>query len=110
MYARVWQIRLPAEKSQEMAETVSSIAQLARRHDGYRGALLLRPAEGAEGEVLVIALWDSAEKMKASEQQLFVTQAMARIIDTSKALPTIRAHEVLFSDLGLSNESRAASD
>lgn len=110
MHARVWHIRIAPAKHAEMAETVRSIAQLARRHEGYRGALLLRPEEGADGEALVIALWDSAEQMKASEQKLLVTQAMARVIDTSKAVPSIHEHEVLYCDLVAGGENRAATE
>jgi hypothetical protein len=98
MNARVWQLHLSPDKAQEFQEIFSSVVDLARQQGGYRGALALASRRSPSPEVSVVALWDSLEAMRASENNLFLTQAISRFLACSEGLPHITEQEVLASD------------
>jgi len=45
-----------------------------------------------------VALWDSLEAMRASEDNLFLTQAIARFLACCDGFPHITEQELLASD------------
>ena len=98
MNARVWQLHLSPGKMQEFQEIFASVVDLARQQGGYRGALALASGRSTSPEVSLVALWDSLEAMRASEGNLFLTQAISRFLACSEGLPHITEQEVLASD------------
>jgi len=46
----------------------------------------------------VLSLWDSLDDLKASEKNLFLYQAIARVLSYCEGFPAIREHEVLVSE------------
>ena len=98
MNARVWQLHLSPGKMQEFQEIFVSVVDLARQQGGYRGALALVSGRSTSPKVSLVALWDSLEAMRASESNLFLTQAISRFLACSEGLPHITEQEVLASD------------
>ena len=49
-------------------------------------------------EVTLVALWDSLQAIRASENNLFLTQAISRFLACCEGLPHITEQEVLASD------------
>ncbi len=98
MHARVWQLRILPGKLEEFTSAVRSLIPPARQQGGFRGVVALRTGAGEPLEVLLIAVWDSLEELKASEKNLFLYQALARLLAFCEGLPSIREHEVLMSD------------
>jgi quinol monooxygenase YgiN len=98
MHARVWQLHVRPGKVQDFQEILSSLVELARQQEGYRGVLALASGKSASPEVTLVALWDSLEAMRASEDNLFVTQAIARFLACCDGFPHITEQELLASD------------
>jgi len=96
--AYVWQLHIRAGKTEEFQEIFYSLVELARRQDGYRGAVALSSGKPDSPEVIMVALWDSAEAIRASENNLFLTQAIARVIGCCEGVPHITEQEILASD------------
>jgi heme-degrading monooxygenase HmoA len=99
MHARVWQLHLRPGKVQDFQDTVSSVVDLARQQGGYRGVFALASGKSESPEVTVVALWDSLQSIRASENNLFLTQAISRFLACCEGLPHITEQEVLASDL-----------
>jgi quinol monooxygenase YgiN len=106
MNARVWQLRIRPSKTQEFQDVFSSVLDLARRQEGYRGGLALASGKTDSPEVTVVALWDSLDAMRASETNLFLTQALARFMTCCEGLPHITEREILACDF-IPTSSRA---
>lgn len=98
MHARVWQLHLRPGKEQDFQAILSSIVDLARQQEGYRGVLALGSGKSESPDVTVVALWDSLEAIRASENNLFLTQAISRFLACCEGLPHIAEQELLASD------------
>ena len=98
MHARVWQLHVRPGKVQNFQDILSSLVELARQQDGYRGVLALASGKSESPDVTLVALWDSLEAMRASEDNLFVTQAIARFLACCEGFPHITEQELLASD------------
>jgi quinol monooxygenase YgiN len=98
MHARVWELHVRPGKVQDFQDILSSLVELARQQEGYRGVLALASGKSASPEVTLVALWDSLEAMRASEDNLFVTQAIARFLACCDGFPHITEQELLASD------------
>jgi len=95
MHARVWRIRMLAGKTDEFKSALKGLSDQARRQPGYRGFLLLGPAGDDTPDTTVISLWDSFDDMRATERNLFVTQALAHLYKFSEGMPHIVERPVL---------------
>src|SRR5580700_1457243 len=98
MHARVWQLDVRAGKVQDFHEILSSLVELARQQDGYRGVLALASGKSQSPDVTLVALWDSLEAIRASEDNLFLAQAIARFLACCDGFPHITQKELLASD------------
>ena len=98
MHARVWQLHVRPGKVQDFQDILSSLVELARQQEGYRGVLALGSGKSESPDVSLVALWDSLEAMRASEDNLFVTQAIARFLACCEGFPHITEQELLASD------------
>ena len=100
MNARVWQLRIRAGKTDEFQETFYSLVQLARRQDGYRGAMVLTSGKQDSPDVIMVALWESADAIRASEKNLFLAQAISRFLGCCEGGPHVTEQDILASEIG----------
>jgi Antibiotic biosynthesis monooxygenase len=98
MHARVWQLQVRPGRVQDFQDVFSSVVGLARRQGGYRGVLALASGKSESPDVTVVALWDSLEAIRASENNLFLSQAISRFLACCDGLPHITEQELLASD------------
>jgi quinol monooxygenase YgiN len=109
MHARVWKLRIRPGKLQELRNAIDSLIPPAQRQGGFRGVLVLGSGKKGSPDATVIALWDSLEAMRASEQDLLVTQAISRLLGCCEGFPRFEEREVLASEFFSSSlPSRAA--
>jgi quinol monooxygenase YgiN len=98
MPAHVWQLHVRPGKLQDFRDILSSIVELAREQDGYRGIVALASGKSESPDVTLVALWDSLEAIRASENSLFLTQVISRFLVCCEGLPHIMEQELLTSD------------
>jgi hypothetical protein len=98
MHARVWQLHIRPGKVQEFQDILSSLVDLAHQQRGYRGVLAMASGKSESPDVTLVALWDSLEAIHASENNLFLTQAISRFLVCCEGLPHITEKELLASD------------
>jgi hypothetical protein len=98
MPAHVWQLHVRPCMVQDFKEILSSLVELAREQDGYRGIVALSSGKSESPDVTLIALWDSLEAIRASENSLFLTQAISRFLVCCDGLPHITEQNLLASD------------
>jgi quinol monooxygenase YgiN len=98
MHARVWQLHIRPGRVQDFRDVFSSVVDLARQQGGYRGVLALASGKSESPEVMLVALWDSLQAIRASENNLFLTQAISRFLACCEGLPHITEQAVLASD------------
>jgi heme-degrading monooxygenase HmoA len=77
MHARVWQLQVRSGRVRDFQDVFSSLVDLAQRQEGYHGVLALAAGKSESPDVTVVALWDSLQAIRASENNLFLTQALA---------------------------------
>src|SRR5260370_39182033 len=65
MHARVWQLHIRPGRVQDFQDVFSSVVDLARRQEGYRGVLSLASGKSESQDVTVGALWDSLQALRA---------------------------------------------
>jgi len=99
MHARVWQLQIRTGKVRDFQAILSSVIDLARQQGGYRGVLAFASGKSEAPDVTVVALWDSLQAMRASENNLFLTDTIARYLACCEGLPHITEQEILASDL-----------
>ena len=99
MYARVWQLRIRQGRLQEFRATVSSLVAPANRQPGFRGSLALLNDESDAPRVTWIGVWDSRDDMRASERNMFLMQAISRVLGCSEGFPQITEHEIVGGSL-----------
>jgi len=98
MPAHVWQLHVSPGKVQDFRDILSSLVELAREQEGYRGIVALASGNSESPDVTLLALWDSLEAIRASENNLFLTQAISRFLVCCEGLPHITEQELLASD------------
>lgn len=98
MHARVWQLQISTGKLRDFQTILSSVIELAREQGGYRGVFAWASGKLESPEVTLVAIWDSLEAVRASENNLFLTQAISRFLACCEGLPHITEQEVLASD------------
>ncbi len=98
MHARVWRVHIRPGKTEDFKAALQSLYPLARQQPGYRGSVALTSGTGAPREVTVVAIWNSLDDIRASERNLFVTQAISRVLVCCDGFPQITEQEVLDRD------------
>jgi heme-degrading monooxygenase HmoA len=98
MHARVWQLQIRTGKVRDFQAILSSVIDLARQQEGYRGVLALASGKSEAPDLTVVALWDSLNAIRATEKNLFLIEAISRFLACCEGLPHITEHEVLASD------------
>jgi heme-degrading monooxygenase HmoA len=105
---------LPGHLDAMLAET-SSLRPLLKKQKGFVALVVLRldqpaaapgsksapvqaPQEGDEVHVTTVSLWESLEDLRASEKNMFLYQAIARLMKHARGFPSIREAEVLYND------------
>jgi len=111
MYARVMQFRILPGKLNDYLLAVESLRPGLRKQAGFRAMMILRSPEAAakEGDereinVTTFTIWETMEHMRASEKNLFLYQAVARMQEHCKGFPQIHEEEVIASELGGGNK------
>lgn len=97
MYARFSEFRVPPEKLLGFMQATESILPLMRKEAGFRSVVVLK-GEGSPILVRVVSVWDSLEHLKASEESMFLSRALARVMEFSKGFPWMEECEVLIGD------------
>jgi len=111
MYARVTQMRILPGKLNDYVAAVESLRPGLRKQAGFRAMMVLRSPEtmakdGDDREIsaTTFTIWESMEQMRASEKNLFLYQALARMQEHCKGFPQIHEEEVIASELGGGNK------
>jgi quinol monooxygenase YgiN len=127
MYARVAQFRVRPGQLNELLAATNSIHPELMKQKGFRALLVLRrdtpPALGTKTatppfdkstqespQVTTISVWNSYEDLRASEKNLFLYQALARMMTYSQGFPVIREAEVLSGIFGPDPRSSGDDD
>jgi len=105
MHARVWRVRMLPGKTEGFKAALLALSEQARKQPGYRGFLLLGPAGEDTPDTTVIGLWESFDAMRASERNLFLTQALAHLYKFSEGMPHIVERPVLSSNFEVGGKS-----
>ena len=82
MPAHVWQLHVRPGKVQDFRDILSSLVELAREQGGYRGIVALASGKSDSPDDTLVALWDSLEAIRVSENNLFLTEST-----NSRAVP-----------------------
>ena len=98
MYARLSEYPIQPGKLENFKRAVRSMFPALRQQAGFRALLVLRTAEGAAPEALIISVWDSLDDLKASEKNMFLYQAVSRLLQFCKGFPRFHEHEVLLTE------------
>lgn len=98
MYARAAELRILPGKLEEFTRAFDSIIPEIRKQAGFRALVVLRSPEAANPEAITFSIWDSLADLKASEKNLFLYQALSRVLGFCEGFPRIREHEVLVSE------------
>ena len=98
MHARVLHFHVLPGKIQDFQGAADSVIPLIRQQRGFRALVVLHTSPGSKPEATVMSLWDSLDDLKASEKNMFLYQAISRVLSYCEGFPTIREHEVLVSE------------
>lgn len=97
MHARVTQFRILPGKLEDFRAAAESIRPVIHKQHGFRALLVLRTSESPL-EATVISVWNSLSDLKGSEKNLFLYQAISRVLEFCEGFPLIREHEVIAND------------
>jgi len=98
MYARATDVRINPSKLYEFTTAVQSTFPLLRQQAGFRALVVLGDPEQQSPEATIISIWDSRADLEASEKNMFLYQALSRILGYCESFPKIRAYRVLASE------------
>ena len=101
MHARVTEVNIEAGKLDEFIDSMQATIPELRTQPGFRALLVLRSSEANALGVTLLSVWDSLEDLKGSETNLFLYQALARILKTAEGFPHMTEHEVLVSEFAV---------
>jgi heme-degrading monooxygenase HmoA len=98
MHARVTEYRIRPGKVEQFTATVDSLVPALHRLAGFRAVVALRGPNRKAAEATIISLWNTAEDLHASDNNVFINQALARLTGCCEGFPTLREQEVLLSE------------
>jgi heme-degrading monooxygenase HmoA len=98
MYARVTQYRILPGKLDQFTAAVDSLMPAIHRLRGFRVVLALRGTGKTFTEATIISVWNTLEDLHASDNNVFINQALARLSGCCDGFPTLREQEVLLSE------------
>ena len=99
MHARVWNVRIRPGKLDEFRKELASLTGPAHRQHGFRGSLALVSDKSDSPEVTIIGVWDSLDDMRGSERNLFLMQAISRVLCCTDGFPEITEQEIIAGSL-----------
>ncbi len=107
MYARVMQLHILPGKLEEFLAAVDSLRPELRKQNGFRAMLILRPpgspvtdSTNREIGVTTFTFWETMDDLRASEKNMFLYKALARMLSMCRGFPLIHEEEVIASELG----------
>ena len=107
MYARVTQFHIVPDKLDSFLAALRDAVPHAHQQHGFRALIVLRTEDPAPtADVRVMSLWDSIADLQAGEQNVYFSQALAKVMTSSKGFPLIEGQQVLFADLGANSPAR----
>ncbi len=98
MHARMTEVHVLPGKIKAFARAVESTVPMLRKQEGFRALLVLRLSKKDPATAMVVSVWDSLADLKASEKNLFLYQALSRVMKHSKGFPHISECEVLLTE------------
>jgi heme-degrading monooxygenase HmoA len=98
MHARVTHVHIQPGKVEDFTGGLDSIVPMIRQQAGFRAMVVLRNDTGKTPAATVITVWDSLADLKASEKNLFLYQALSRVLSFCEEFPSIREQEVLLGE------------
>ncbi|HUK54781.1 MAG TPA: antibiotic biosynthesis monooxygenase [Candidatus Binatia bacterium] len=107
MHARVWQVRIRPGKLSEFRAAITSLTAPANRQHGFRGSLALLGDASEAPDVTVVAVWDSLDDMRASERNMFLMQAISRVLGCCDGFPQITEQEIIAGSLFADDQTAA---
>jgi heme-degrading monooxygenase HmoA len=98
MHARVTQVKVLPAKFDRFQRALESLLPKLRQQEGFRALVVLRSGTKAKPEATIVSVWDSLAEMKASEKNMFLYQALARIMEHCQGFPKITEEPVLIAE------------
>ncbi len=98
MYARVTQYRILPGKIEQFTAAVDTLMPAIHRLKGFRFLLVLRGPEKDRPGATAISVWETLDDLHAGDNNVFLNQALARVLGCCDGFPTIREQEVLLSE------------
>lgn len=98
MHARVTLFRILPGKTEQFTAAVDTLMPAIHRLKGFRFLLVLRGPEKDRPEATTISVWESLEDLHAGDNNVFLNQALARLLSCCDGFPKIREQEVLLSE------------
>jgi heme-degrading monooxygenase HmoA len=108
MFARVMKLQILPGKLDEFLDAVESLQPSLRKQAGFRAMMILCSPEtpvkeSRDREIIAttFTVWETMDHMRASEKNMFLYQALARMKAHCKGFPQIHEEEVIASELGV---------
>jgi heme-degrading monooxygenase HmoA len=98
MHARMTEVTVLPGKMKAFAAAVESTVPMLRKQEGFRALLVLQISRKDPAKAMILSVWDSLADLKASEKNLFLYQALSRVMKHSKGFPNINECEVLLTE------------
>jgi len=98
MHSRAAEYRILPGKLEDFLRAIHSLLPMLRQQAGFRALVILRTSAGDPPEAMSISVWDSLSDLKASEENMFLYQAISRLLEFCEGFPPIREYEVLISE------------
>lgn len=97
MVARVTHYRIREGKLDEFVATVRSLITAMDKLKGFRVLLVLHGEDKLSREATAISVWDSAEDLRAGDNDAFYYQLIARVLSCCESFSPMHQQEVLVS-------------
>ena len=97
MHARFTQFKVLPGKLEDFRVAALSLIPIIHKQSGFRALVVMR-TEAEGGDVVVVSVWNTLADLRASEKNLFLYQAISRVVAFCEGFPLIREHEVIVGE------------
>lgn len=97
MVARVTRYRIRPGKIKEFAATTEALTAHLDQRDGFRALIILRGEDPEGQDATAISIWESAEKMKSTENDQHYYEAIKLLMGYCESFSPMHVHEVIHS-------------